>query len=215
VAVDFDSPGSSALLPLPPVPVADFDSDLCGGGAIPCIRQKGTTNRLDAIPEVIMWPLQYRKLADREVLVGTLSSNVSTSDRAGLYWFELQRNTGGWSARQSAAFAPGTSLNRWMGSIGIDKRGNIAVGYSASSNTAFPSIMVTGRLKNDPLGTLRQEIVQRHSPAAQLESNRWGDYGAMTVDPVNNCTFWFTTEFVSADNLWRTQIATYRFPGCS
>ncbi|HEX6011031.1 MAG TPA: hypothetical protein VFY87_04335 [Geminicoccaceae bacterium] len=214
VAVDFARPSVSALVPLPPVPVADFDSDLCGGGAFPCIRQKGTTNRLDAIPEVIMWPLQYRKLPSREVLVGTLTTNVSTGDRAGLYWFDLQRTTGGWSARQSAAYAPGTSLNRWMGSIGVDKQGNPALGYSGSSNTQFPSIRVTGRLAGDPLGSLRQEILQKASPAAQLDFGRWGDYAAMTVDPVNDCDFWFTTEFVGGDNLWRTQIATYRFPGC-
>ena len=216
VAVNFGNPASSALLPLPPVPVADFDSDLCGGGSFNCIRQKGTTQRLDAIPNVLMWPLQYRRLASREVLVGTLTTNVSTGDRAGLYWFELQRTTGGWSARQSAAYAPGSSLNRWMGSIGIDRQGNLAIGYSGSSSTDFPSIRVTGRLNGDPLGTLRQEVVQQGSPAPQVNSDgRWGDYAAMTVDPVDDCTFWFTTEFVGIDNLWRTQFATYRFPSCN
>ena len=214
VAVDFDNPARSSLQALPSVPVADFDSDLCGTNSSACIRQKGTAQRLDAAAQAIMWPLQYRKLPTREVLVGTLTTNVSAGDLAGVYWFELQRTTGGWSARQSAAYAPGKSLNRWMGSIGIDRQGNLAIGYSGSSGTEFPSIRVTGRLKDDPLGSLRQELVQKTSTAAQLESGSWGDHAAMTVDPVDDCTFWFTTEYIGPDNYWRTQFATYRFPSC-
>ena len=52
-------------------------------------------------------------------------------------------------------YAPDTD-NRWMGSANIDVSGDIAVGYSVSSSTTFPSIRVAGRLAGDPAGQLSQ-----------------------------------------------------------
>src|SRR6266849_8758724 len=46
---------------------------------------------------------------------------------------------------------------------------------------------------------------------------RWGDYSAMRVDPSDDCTFWYTTEYyatTSGSFNWRTQIASFQFPSC-
>src|SRR5205814_5603235 len=47
--------------------------------------------------------------------------------------------------------------------------------------------------------------------------NRWGDYSAMTVDPVNQCTFYYTNEYLPTNGgfNWATRIASYRFPSCT
>lgn len=103
-----------------------------------------------------------------------------------------------------------------MGSIAMDKSGNIALGYSVSdSASVFPSIRFAGRLTSDPPGTLPQgEYTIIAGAASQTATNRWGDYSAMSMDPVDDCTFWYTNEYVPASGLWQTRIATLRFASC-
>jgi hypothetical protein len=101
--------------------------------------------------------------------------------------------------------------------MAIDKQGNIAMGYSSSgsSGTKFPSAVITGRLAGDPLSTLRRSTAVKLGTGSQTFANRWGDYAAATVDPSDNCTFWFTTEYIPASGNWRTTIGAFKFPGCS
>jgi len=46
--------------------------------------------------------------------------------------------------------------------------------------------------------------------------NRWGDYSSMTVDPVDQCTFFYTNEYLPNDGAfnWGTKISTHRFSSC-
>jgi hypothetical protein len=104
-----------------------------------------------------------------------------------------------------------------MGSIAMDKVGNMALGYSASSSSIFPSIRYTGRLVTDPLGTMQTENTIKAGGGSQLKNlNRWGDYSSMAVDPADDCTFWYTTEYLKANGTfnWSTQIASFKFPSC-
>ena len=103
-----------------------------------------------------------------------------------------------------------------MGSAAMDKDGNIAVGYSVSSTAVYPSLRYAGRLATDPLGTLPQgENVILNGSFSQTSTTRWGDYSALTVDPADDCTFWYTGEYVETSNgRWGTRIAAFRFPTC-
>ncbi len=104
-----------------------------------------------------------------------------------------------------------------MGSIAMDKVGDIALGYSASSSSVFPSIRYTGRVPTDKAGTMATENSILAGAGSQLPNlSRWGDYSAMTVDPVNDCTFWYTSEYLKASGTfnWSTRIASFKFPGC-
>jgi hypothetical protein len=46
---------------------------------------------------------------------------------------------------------------------------------------------------------------------------RWGDYTAMTVDPIDDCTFWYTNQYLTKSSRvgWTTRVASFRFPGCT
>jgi hypothetical protein len=138
-------------------------------------------------------------------------------DHAGIRWFELRRSGGGnFVLSQEATYAPDAS-HRWNGSIGQDRDANIALGYSLSGNATFPSIDYVGRLATDPLGTLPQgETALIAGGGSQTASNRWGDYSSMTLDPVDDCTFWYTNEYytVSSGTNWRTRIGAFKFPTC-
>src|SRR5262249_56879587 len=102
---------------------------------------------------------------------------------AAIRWFELRRGGGGWTMQQEGTLDPGDGLNRFMGSIAIDQDGNIALGYSASSSAAYPSIRYTTRTPSDPPGTMGPEQILQAEGGAQTGSNRWGDDTSMSPDP--------------------------------
>ena len=217
--VDWTNPGNSTFDQVINLPTAAFDGDLCNSGMNRnCIPQPGTGQRLDAIGDRLMFRLPYRNFGSYQALVANISVDASGADQAGIRWYELRKSGGSWSIYQQGTYAP-DSNNRWMGSAAMDHVGNIALGYSVSSSTVFPSIRYAGRLSTDPLGTLPQaeaEIIagsgsQTH-PAA-----RWGDYSAMAVDPVDDCTFWYTQEYIQTTGSapWQTRIASFKFPNCS
>ncbi len=196
---------------------APFDTDLCAY-ARSCIPQPGTTQGLDALSSRLMYRLQYRNFGDRETLVVSHTVDSDGSDHAGVRWYELRDTGSGWTLYQAGTYAP-DSDHRWMGDVAMDASGNILVGYSVSSSTTYPSIRWAGRLAGDPLGQLAQgesEVIagsgsQTHSAA------RWGDYASMSVDPADDCTFWFTTEYMPSTGSapWQTRIGALKFPACT
>src|SRR5262249_62348975 len=89
---------------------------------------------------------------------------------------------------------------RWMGSVAMDKNGDIAAGYSVvNGTTVFPGIRYTGRLAGDPLGqmTLGEGTIVNGSGVQTTTNSRWGDYTDLTVDP-DGCTFWYVNEYYTA-----------------
>ena len=211
--VDFAVPPNSSFTLANTIPVSEFDSNLCGLTSFDCFPQPGTGVRLDPLREVIMWRLQYRNFGTHETLVGNLVTDVDGTDHGGIRWFELRKSgAGAWSLYQEGTYAP-DSDHRWLGSIAMDVDGNIALGYSVSSSSTFPSIRYIGRLANDPLGTLPQGEYTLVAGTASNSSNRWGDYSSMNVDPVDDCTFWFTHMYNTSSN-WSTRIGSFKLYTC-
>jgi hypothetical protein len=224
--VDFVTPANSTFTQVADIPVAEFDSDLCGLTSFFCFPQPGTATTLDPLREVIMWRLQYRNFGTHETLVGNFVTDVTGTDQGGIRWFELRRTppgVGAWALFQEGTYSPDAD-NRWMGSIAMDQAGGIALGYSVSSGTTFPSIRYVGRVSTDPLGTMPLgEVTAVAGAFSQSGTTRWGDYSSMNVDPIDGCTFWYTNEFVG-DGLpngfgngtgnWTTQIIRFDLPSC-
>ena len=211
--VNWTTPASSTFTGPVNIPIAEFDSHLCGVGSFSCIPQPGTAQRLDPVSEVVMWHLAYWNYGTHESMVGNFVVDADGTDHAGVRWFELRRTGGGaWSVFQAGTHAP-DGTNRWMGSAAIDKKGNIALNFSVSSSVVFPGIRYSGRLATDPLGQLQSEEILFNGAGSQ-STNRWGDYSATTVDPTDDCTFWFTNEYLPANGQWRTRIGTFVFPTC-
>ena len=138
--------------------------------------------------------------------------------RAGTRYYILEKTSpgGSWSVQDQGTFSPDTT-ERWMGSTAVDNAGNLAVGYSTSSTTVFPSIAYAGRLLTDPPGTLAQGEATMFAGTGvqQLTSNRWGDYTAMCLDPADDATFWYTNQYYSTTGqfLWKTKIGAFKFAG--
>ena len=219
--VDWDTPSNSTFNITPvQVPITPFDSLSCvTNESRDCIPQPGTSEKLDVIGDRAMYRLAYRNLGDHESLVFNHSVNVG-SNRAGVRWYELRDPDAASPAiYQTGTYAPGDGLHRWMGSIAMDQMGNMAVGYSVSSNSTHPSMRYAGRLVGDPLGDMAQGegSIIAGSGSQTSSYSRWGDYSMMAVDPVDDCTFWFTSEYYAStsDRGWQTRIASFKFPSCN
>ena len=244
---DFATPASSTFgnsgLPNYTLGVAPFSKTPCVYG-LPnanCIPQKLGAEGLDALNDRLMFRLVYRNFgaspppnvpANTEVLLANHTVNDASSGVAGIRWYEIRNPFGNAPSNspgiyQQGTYAPNSDpthmLWRWMGSIAMDRLGNLALGYSASGPNDFPDIRYSGRLANSPLNVLDQtEAVVPGPPYGGPQNNvesRWGDYSDLTIDPSNDCTFWYTTEYLVSDLIavgdWQTQIAAFRFPSCS
>lgn len=212
-AVDWTTPANSTFTKLQDVATAEFSSDLCGLTSYSCIAQPSGGIPLDPLREVIMWRLQYRNFGTHQSLVGNHATDVDGTDRAGVRWFELRRTSGAWSLYQQGTYAPSDGLSRWMGAIAMDGDGNMALGYNVSSTSLHPSLRYAGRLATDTLGTLPQGEYNIVTGAGVNTAERYGDYSAMSVDPADDCTFWFTGQY-NPTSQWSTRITTFKFDNC-
>jgi len=166
-----------------------------------------------------MYRLAYRNFGDHEALVVNHSVKVSGNNQnqvVGVRWYELRNPNGTPQVFQQGTYSP-DSNSRWMGSVAMDKQGNMAMGYSVSSSSVFPSLRYTGRLATDPVNTMQAESPIYDGTGSQTGGlSRWGDYSAIAVDPSDDCTFWFTTEYLKTTGSfnWSTRISSVKFPGC-
>ena len=219
------------------LPVASFDSIFpCGPAGPPgsgltgrdCLPQPGiaptANNRLDILSyrQRPTFRLGYRNFGTYESLV-TNQSVEALPGVAGARWYEIRRTGGTYSVFQQGTFAPNDGVHRWMGSVAMDKKGDIALGYSVVNGTdVFPGIRYTGRLSGDTLGqmTLGEGTIINGSGIQRTSNSRWGDYTDMTVDPTDDCTFWYVNEYYTAAGQasstagWQTRIASFKLPGC-
>ncbi len=187
-----------------------------------CIPQAGVPMKLDEISDRMMYRAAYRNFGDHEALVATHTvARVIEKKKAigaALRWYEIRGLSTVPSIYQQGTYAPNAHW-RWMGSIGMDSVGNIAIGYSLSGPGLHPHIAYTGRTPGDPAGTMESEdIVVMAGKGSQRGTDRWGDYSALSIDPADDCTFWYTTEYIpktgEAPN-WQTRIASFKFPSCA
>jgi len=211
------------------LPTASFDSIFpCAPTARDCLPEPGIVNPaqyLDILSyrQRPTFRLAYRNFKTYESLV-TNQSVEATPGVAGARWYEIRRDGAGtYSLYQQGTYAPGDGIHRWMGSIAMDKKGNMALGYSVVNGVdVFPGIRYTGRLAGDPLGqmTLGEGTIINGSGVQRTTNSRWGDYTDITVDPNDDCTFWYVNEYYtlagqnSSTAGWQTRIGKFKLPGC-
>ena len=221
--VDFTTPANSTFTGPTLIPVAAF-TPLCNnfGGHRNCVPQPTAgSDLLEALSDRLMYRLSYRNFGDHTTLL--VSHSIVAGSSGGVRWYEIHDPETSPTVFQSGTFAPDSQW-RWMPSVAMDQNQDIAVGFSRSGSGSgqYPSIVYAGRAPSDPLGTLESEVVLVAGEGSQISGDveRWGDYTSMTVDPTDDCTFWFTEEYLKSTALnmgsyWSTAIGSFIFPGCS
>ena len=207
---DFATPSASTFTGPTPVSVTGYSTP---GAGVP---QPQTTTTLDTLGDRLMYRLAYRNLGTREALV--VNHSVAANGEIGVRWYEFNVVNTNLSVRQESTYAPDDNQYRWMGSIAMDKIGNIAIGFSISSATERPSIRFAGRETSDPLNTMSMDTNMHTGIGSQTGGlSRWGDYSSMTIDPVDDCTFWYTSEYLNQSGTfnWSTRVGSFKFSSCS
>jgi PKD repeat protein len=192
--------------------VGDFDSNL--GSDWENIVQPNTGQKLHGISQILMHRAQYRNFGTSQNIVCNHTVDVDNSNHAGVRWYELKHNGTDWEVRQYGTYAPDGD-SRWMGSIAMNSNREIALGYSVSSSSTYPSIRYAGQSNAEnasATGILDITEASIHEgTASQTSSERWGDYSNMAIDAANDQTFWFTTEYNINGALKGTKIASFEF----
>jgi hypothetical protein len=213
--VDFADPSRSKLTGPVLIPVTPFNS-ICPL-TFDCVPQKGTSQKIDALGNIIMFRMAYRNFGSYESLttVHTVGVGSGGNLRPAERWYEI-RNPRGKKPRlyQQATWASPTP--RFMASMAQDKLGNMLLGYSVSSTTLEPGIRYTGRRVSDPRNKMQPEAKIR-TGTGYTTADRWGDYSSMVVDPSDDCTFWYANEYLTQNGLlvWHTRIASLKWPSCN
>jgi hypothetical protein len=198
---------------------AAYDTNLCDNNGQNCIEQPGTTARLQTFADRIMHRAQYRNFGGWETIVTSHTVDAG-GDRAAPRWYHIERiGSGNWSIHDQGTYAPSSdTLSRWMPSAAMDRSGDIAIGYSAANSATFPGVRYAGRLASDAPGELAQgEATLIAGTGSETDARgRWGDYSNMAVDPVDDCTFWYTQEYIQATGIksWKTRIGSFKFASC-
>ena len=208
--------GSFVNIPVGPTTVS------CNGTGGTCIAQPGTTNRLDTLADRLMYRLAYRNRngVDSLMVVQSVDPDGAGARSSTVRWYEVRSPFAAVPTLfQNANFDPGAAGDRWMGSIAMDKMGNMMMGYSVADATAGlkPSVRVTGRLRTDVRNQMQAEQTLVTGTGSQTGTlTRWGDYTTMQVDP-DDCTFWYIGQYLLADGTfnWRTRIGSYKFNNCT
>jgi hypothetical protein len=248
LTVDWSSPLDSTLTEIPfpggSLAVAAFDptftevSGNCGFAftSRDDLEQPAPANcgmRVDALSDRPLHRLAYRNFGSHESLVFTHTVDVNATaptapsgHLAGVRYYELRRTLpgGSFTVQEQATYSP-DATHRWMGSAAMDAAGNLAVGYSVSDAATFPGVRYAGRLAGDPPGGLFQgeALLEAGGRSQTSTGSRWGDYSALSVDPADDCTFWYTQEYYdatappacSATACWTTRISAFTYPGCA
>lgn len=193
------------------VPVSPFN-DAC---AEDCIPQQGG-GAIEALGDRLMYRAVYRRFADHDALFAVQTVEPDNQARGAIRWYELRDPTGSASLYQEGTFEPDLR-SRWMGSLGVDGVGDVAIGYSISGPSLAPGLRVAFRRPTDPKGLLTAETPVVDG-IAQTNGTRWGDYSQMTTDPADDCTFWYTGEYIRSTppaQVRDSRIANFRMDGCA
>ena len=185
-----------------------------------CIPQPSPGEKVDSLGDRLMFRAAYRNYGDHEaiVLTHTVMPGTGSTATGAVRWYELRATPvgGAFSVFQSGTFQ-NAKISLWMPSIAQDKVGDIALGMSASSTTVKPTVVYTGRTPTDASGKMESPFIVAKGTGVQTAGgNRWGDYSSMSLDPADDCTFWFSQEYyttTSAAN-WATRINSFKFTGC-
>jgi len=214
VHVDWADPSKTTISAPQKIAVAPYHY-LCDGQLSNCVPQPGTPRRLDSQGDKLMQNLVYRNLGDHESLLAE-HSIATAAGAGGVRWYEFRLDKqGNPGLYQQSTYAPDGS-SRWLASMGMDRKGNIAVGYSFGDAANFPGQRFAARMASDPKGQMTfHESVLAEGQASQTGSLRWEDYTNIALDPSDDCTFWFVGNYLRAGAATSsTRIGSFVVPGC-
>lgn len=217
LTTNWTTPANSTFVRTQQISVAAFDSEFDTNHAWNDITQQGSTQKLDGLSEMLMYRVQYRNFGTSENIVCCHAVDVDGTKRAGVRWYELTKSGSTWVIRQQGTYAPSTdAFSRWNASISMNGNKEIGVAYSIAGSTLYPGLRLTGQSQGEyALASGNFDVTETSFATGgtyQASYNRWGDYAQMSIDPSDDNTFWYTSEYMNSSTSSKsTKIVAFRF----
>ena len=210
INVNWTTPSSSTITASQNISVTPFDNVFDGGSFSNLPQPSGTD--IDALQATVMYMTNYRRFPTHNSAILNFVVDLNGNDNlAGVRWYELRQNADGqpWTIYQEGTYSQPNGHSAFCGAMSMDSMGNIGLGYTVVSSTQFPSLRFTGRYASDPLGimTISEDIIINSTIIDP--NNRYGDYAQMTIDPIDDKTFWYTGEYFNS-NTRKNRVASYK-----
>ncbi|MFT5982694.1 MAG: hypothetical protein ACI9RM_001128 [Ulvibacter sp.] len=214
IEMDWANTGNSTISAPLEIATDPFDAGEVFGNGNGSLRQPGTSQRLAGHGGIISFAANYRPFAAHNSWLITFNTFIDGNETNGIRWVELRNDAGTpWSIYQEGTYSIADGHGRLMSTSAMDALGNIGLAYTTASENLAVSLRYTGRFEGDALGMMTvAETTIIDGPGVRTNGNRYGDYSHMTMDP-NNFTFWYTGDYFSSNNQWRTQIASFSLSG--
>lgn len=221
--VDWNTPSNSTFTGPTAIPVNAYTPG-CYNVKYPgntyCVPEPSsptTKNYIDSVGDRLMHRFAFRQFATYQSYLVTQTVRVGTSPQTGIRWYELQPSGSTMSVANSGTISPDNKYFRFVPSVAQDQAGNMAIGYSGSSTALHPSI--AGSYLNLPSNSKPTEFLILMGSADVENTSFWGGYTSMTVDPVDDCTFWYVNEYLTTNqtgtsHTWQTRIANFKLNTC-
>tara|TARA_B110000503_G_scaffold117403_1_gene177393 strand:+ start:1777 stop:4650 length:2874 start_codon:yes stop_codon:yes gene_type:complete len=176
-------------------------------GSFSNLQQPGRGRKvsIDALQATIMNQAQFRKFSTHNSAVFNfvVDTDGSSAKVAGVRWHEFRQNGDNqpWTLFQEGTYTAPDNRHAWNASIAMDGQGNIGMGYtsmsseSSLSRNVFASSFFTGRMANDPLNVMTGQEETIELGNNKIPGTRYGDYSKIDVDPADDTSFWFITEY--------------------
>ncbi len=198
INVNWTTPNSSTISAPQMINTTPFDGVFDGGSFSNLPQPSGYD--IDALQATIMYMAQYRRFTGHNSAVFNFVVDLDGGDDySGIRWYELRQTADGapWSIYQEGTYAQPDGHSAFCGAMCMDANGNIALSYTTVSPTLYPSLRYTGRLASDPPGimTFAEQVIYNGSQINP--ASRYGDYAQMTIDPLDDATFWAIGEAFS------------------
>ena len=197
INIDWDNSNNSSISTPYTLDTSSFTSVFDGGSFANLTQSSGPD--IDAMQACVMNQAQFRKFPTHNSAVLNFVVDVlSGSDElAAVRWYELRQSADGepWVIYQEGTYTAPDGRHAFGASMAMDIQGNIGMGYSSMSSSENISLRYTGRYANDPVGqmTLEEDLIAQSN--ATNPNTRYADYAHMSVDPSNDKTFWFVSEY--------------------
>lgn len=208
---DFENPAASKMEGPFFLKTEAFDTQLCDDGLFTCTKQSNG-NKVSVIPNTIMQKTQYYNHGTYESILLNFAVDVNGEDKAGIRWIELRKTDNkDWHIHSEQTLESDDESSLFMGSITQDIQGNISMLYAKAGETVDLSLWVATKLNGSSSNQFDDyyEISKGYRPSSVV---RWGDYFSLTVDPVDNKTFWYTGEYMpeNPDLAWSTKVGAFK-----
>jgi hypothetical protein len=178
----------------------------------------GSANNLDALDDRLFAASMRgdRIWTAHNIAVNSSGVASGASSRDGSRWYELDVSSTPSLVQSGTVFDSASSnpLSYWIPTVAVSGQGHVAIGGSVSGAAHHPDAWFSGRLSGAAAGTV--DVPTRYTASSanyNPGNNRWGDYSAVSLDPVDDMTMWTIQEHVAATDSWGTRIAQLRAPG--